>query len=244
MPVYRVNRTAQSYGQAIGILMLDSHVPFIPGDVGNASTFGYPVIYRVVPGLTPEACLDGAPEFEEPVTEAARALVDEGVRGISSGCGFMLQYQDAVRDAVNVPVCLSSLLQLPFISRTLRPGQPIGIVTADSNHLSESFLRRAGVEVDNPLVIHGMQDEPEFGSATRESTGTLDSDLVSEETVGVARRMVDGCPDMGAVLLECSMLPPYAKAVQDAIRLPVYDFITLIDFMQSGTNSRPPQGFM
>ena len=124
----------------------------------------------------------------------------------------MLQYQDAVRDAVNVPVCLSSLLQLPFISRTLRPSQPIGIVTADSNHLSESFLRRAGVEVDNPVVIHGMQDQPEFGSATRESTGTLDSDLVSEETVGVARRMVDGCPDMGAVLLECSMLPPYAKA--------------------------------
>jgi hypothetical protein len=244
MPVYRINRTAESYGQAIGILMLDRHVPFIPGDVGNASTFGYPVIYRVVPGLTPEACLDGAPELEEPVTEAARALVGEGVRGISSGCGFMLQYQDAVRDAVNVPVCLSSLLQLPFISRTLRPGQPIGIVTADSNHLSESFLRRAGLEVDNPLVIHGMQDEPEFGSATRESTGTLDSDLVSEETVGVARRMVDGCPDMGAVLLECSMLPPYARVVQDAIRLPVYDFITLIDFMQSGTNCRPPQGFM
>ena len=244
IPVYRINRTAQSYGQATGILMLDRHLPFVPGDAGNASTFGYPVIYRVVPGLTPEACLEGAAEFEEPVTEAARALVDEGVRGISSACGLMLQYQDAVRDAVDVPVCLSSLLQLPFISRTLRSGQPIGIVTANSNHLAQRFLRRTGVEVDNPLVIHGMQDEPAFGSATGKSPGTLDSDLVSEETVGIARRMVDECPDMGAVLLECSNLPPYARAVQDAIRLPVYDFITLIDFMQSGTNSRPPQGFM
>ena len=243
MPVYRINRTAQSYGQAIGILMLDSHVPFVPGDVGNASTFGYPVIYRIVLGLKPEVCLEGAPELEESVTQAARALADEGVRGISSDCGFMLQYQDAVRDAVSVPVCLSSLLQLPFISRTLRSGQPIGIVTADSKHLSEAFIRRAGVEVDNPLVIRGMRNEPEFQSVTRRS-GTLDTDVMSEETIGVARRMVDECPDIGAVLLECSMLPPYAKAVQDAIRLPVYDFITLIDFMHSGTNSRPPQGFM
>ena len=244
MPVYRVNRTAQSYGQATGILMIDRRVPFAPGDVGNASTFGYPVIYRVVPGLDDEACLEGAPQFEGPVTEAAQALVDEGVRGISSNCGFMLAFQNAVRDAVSVPVCLSSLLQLPIISRTLRSGQPIGIVTADSNRLSETFLRRAGIAVDNPLVIHGMQDAPEFASATRTPAGTLDTELVSEETVGVVRGMVDECPEMGAVLLECSMLAPYARAVQDAVHRSVYDFVTMIDFMQSGTHSRPPQGFM
>ena len=244
MPVYRVNRTAQSYGQAIGILMIDRRVPFVPGDVGNASTFGYPVIYRVVPGLDDEACLESASQFEGPVRRAAKALVDEGVRGISSNCGFMLRYQDAVRDAVDVPVCLSSLLQLPFISRTLQSGQPIGIVTADSNRLSEAFLRSAGVAVDNPLVIHGMQDAPEFASATRTLAGTLDTDLVSEETVGVTRGMVDECPDMGAVLLECSMLAPYARAVQDAIHRSVYDFVAMIDFMQSGTHSQPPQGFM
>ena len=244
MPVYRVNRTAQSYGQAIGILMIDRRVPFVPGDVGNASTFGYPVIYRVVPDLDDEACLAGAPQFEGPVTQAAQALVDEGVRGISSNCGFMLAFQSAVRDTVSVPVCLSSLLQLPLISRTLRSDRPIGIVTADSNRLSETFLRRAGITVDNPLVIHGMQGAPEFASATRTAAGTLDTDLVCEETVGVARRMVDECPDMGAVLLECSMLAPYARAVQDAINRSVYDFISMIDFMQSGTHSRPPQGFM
>ena len=134
--------------------------------------------------------------------------------------------------------------RLPFISRTLKTGQPIGIVTADSNRLTEAFLRRAGVEVDNPLVILGLQDEPEFQSATRGATGTLNTDVVSEETIGVACRLVDECPDMGAILLECSMLGPYARAVQDAVRLPVYDFITLIDFMHSGTHSRPPQGFM
>ena len=98
MPVYRINRSAESYGQAIGILMVDVRMPFVPGDVGNASTFGYPVIYKIVPGLTSQVCVEARPEFKQPVIDAARALADQGVRGISSDCGFMLAYQDVVRE--------------------------------------------------------------------------------------------------------------------------------------------------
>src|SRR5215475_7581032 len=111
MTVYRTRRGARNYGQAVGILQLDCSLPFIPGDVDNASTYQYPVLYRVVPGLSTRACLDGAP-----VVEAAVELERQGVRAIASDCGFMLQFQDAVRAAVRVPVALSSLLQLPFIA--------------------------------------------------------------------------------------------------------------------------------
>src|SRR5690349_23463818 len=40
-------------------------------------------------------------------------------------------------------------------------------------------------------------------------------------------------PSIAAVVLECSMLPPYAKAVQEAVQLPVFDFITLISDRKS-----------
>lgn len=242
MTIYKTRKSAESYGQAVGILLLDAKVPFIPGDVANAHTYDYPVIYKTVEGLSTAVCLNGAPEFNAKMAAAARELEDAGVRGISSDCGFMLQFQAAVREAVKVPVALSSLLQLPFIAKTIAPSRPIGVITADSTNLTMDFLARAGVKVKNPLVIRGLQNEPEFKTAILEEKGTLDSDLITEETIRCAKDMVRLHPTMGAILLECSMLPPYAKAVQEAVNLPVYDFISMIDYMQSGAQQHAYQG--
>lgn len=243
MAMHKTRPQAESYGQAVGILLLDASAPFIPGDVGNASSYKYPVIYRTVPGLTTEACLSGAPEFTPKVIEAARWLESQGVRAVSSDCGFMLQYQEAVRAAVRIPVCLSSLLQLPMIARTLDRSRPIAVVTADSTKLTPDFLTRAGIFVGNQLVIRGMQDQPEFRGAVLEEKGTLDSDLIAGETVGVCRQALAEFPNLGAVLLECSMLPPYAKAVQDAVGVPVYDFVSMIDYARAATHRTRYSGF-
>ena len=244
MAVYRTNRNAESYGQSVGILLLDARMPFPPGDVANASTYRYPVVYKLVPGLATDVCLNGAPEFANTVSDAARELARQGVRGISSDCGFMLQYQQAAADAVDVPVALSSLLLLPLIERSLGPGKPVGVLTADSGNLNESFLEGAGIRPRNPIIIRGMQDEPEFHSSILDPKGTMDTDLITEETVTKAREMKDEYPDLGAILLECSLMPPYASAVQEAVGVPVFDFVSLIDFMQAGTAPRRYQGFM
>ena len=244
MPVYHLNRNAESYGQGIGILLLDARMPFVPGDVANASTYKYPVVFKLVAGLETSVCLNGAPEFAEAIADGARELAAQGVKGISSDCGFMLQYQQAAADAVDIPVAMSSLLQLPLIERSIGPGKPIGIVTADSTNLTMDFMERAGLRPKNPIVIRGMQDEPEFRSAILEAKGTLDTDLITAETVAMARSIQDEHPDLGAILLECSLMPPYASAVQEATGLPVFDFISIIDFMQAGTNPRSYQGWM
>ena len=244
MPVYHTRQTAQSYGQSVGVLLLDCHMPFPPGDVANASTYSYPVIYKIVSGLETDKCLNGAPEFAEKVAAAANELVAEGVKGISSDCGFFLQFQKAVADKVDAPVALSSLLQIPLIERSISPSAAVGIITADSTNLTEAFLARAGIVPKNPLVIRGMQDEPEFFSAILEPKGTMDTDLINNETVAIAKSMREEHPEIGAFLLECSLLPPYASAVQAAVGLPVFDFITLIDYMQSGLQQRRHQGWM
>ncbi|WP_137388694.1 aspartate/glutamate racemase family protein [Rhodoligotrophos defluvii] len=238
MATYSVNPGSRSGGHAIGILQLDCLLPFIPGDVDNASTYRYPVIYKAVPGLTTAACLSGAPEFASQVAAAAVELEKQGVRGISSDCGFMLQFQDAVREAVRIPVAMSSLLQLPTVAAMLAPTQPIAVITADSSNLTPDFLARAGIGVPNPLVIRGLQDRPEFKRAVFDEAGGIDSDLVTEEVVAVTREIMAEHPDVGAVLLECSMTPPYAKAVQDAVGLPVFDFVTMINQLEAAT--RPP----
>lgn len=246
MPVYHTHPSAESYGQSIGILLLDARMPFVPGDVANASTYNYPVRYKVVSGLETYVCLNGAPEFAPIIAEAAKELQAQGCKGISSDCGFMLQYQQAAADAVDIPVGMSSLLQLPLIERSVGPAQPIGVITADSTSLTPDFLARAGLHPKNPLIIRGLQDAPEFQSAVlaAKPKGTMDTDLMTQEVVAMAESMLGEHPDLGAILLECSLLPPYASAVQQATGLPVFDFVSLIDFLQSGTQPRSYQGWM
>jgi hypothetical protein len=232
MPVYSIdtNPDRVAYGTAIGILLLNTRFPMIPGDVGNASTFKFPIVYRIVESLpTDFYASDTAFEQLPTVIREARALEQFGVAAITSDCGYMALYQKEVAEAVNVPVFLTSLMQVPFIHRTLGPGKRVGIVVADSRCMTKRLLSNAGVDDSIPIAIAGMENDPAFWSAIRDENGTLDSDAVERGAVTVARELVRRNPDIGALLLECSDLPPYAAAIQEAIRLPVFDFITMIN---------------
>lgn len=240
MPEYRA-RDADSYGHAIGILMLEYRAPFIPGDVGNASTYDYPVLFKTVPGLSLDKALGGDPSQERQVIEAARELQRFGVRGISSDCGFLIAYQAAVRERLEVPVFLSSLLQVPLVAASVTG--PIGVVVASSTGVNERVLALAGIRDTSRIVVRGMEDQPHFTEAILKQGGTLDSDRIERETVGAVKQMVAKHPDMGAVVLECSLLPPYSRAVQDATGLPVFDYITMIDYFQAGTHRQRYHGF-
>ena len=241
MPKYQI-RNADTYGHAIGILLLDYRGPFIPGDVGNATTYGYPVLFKLVKGLTLDRVLAGDPEAEADIVEAAKELERFGVRGISSDCGFLVQYQRAVANAVNIPVFMSSLLQIPFLSMMFDPDRPVGCLTATRKSLGNRVLELAGIKSDINVVIHGMEDYDHFKWSILEEGGELDSDLIETEVVTEARKMLEVHPDMGALVLECSLMPPYASAVQKATDLPVFDFVTMINYFYEGTHRRPYEG--
>lgn len=242
MTKYRV-RAADTYGHAIGILLLDYRGPFIPGDVGNATSYDYPVLFKLVKGVTLERVLAGDPDCEADIVAAARELEGFGVRGISSDCGFLVQYQEAVRNAVNVPVFMSSLLQIPFLSHMFGRGRPVGCITATRRKLGNRVLELAGIGSEINVVVKGMEDQPHFKEAILEEGGELDSDLIEAETIACAREMKEQHPDMGAIVLECSMLPPYAKSVQEETGLPVFDFLTMINYFYEGTHRKAYRGY-
>lgn len=247
MPVYQVDTNPHrvSYGTTIGILLLNTTIPLIPGDVGNASTFGFPVLYQVVDDLLPDRLVvDADPTLAEPIIREARALERAGVAAITSDCGYMALFQREVAAAVNIPVFLSSWMQVPFISHTLQPGKKVGVVVADSRYIRKEILVNAGIDDSIPLVIAGMQDQPAFWSGIMREEGTLDTDAVENEVVVVAMDLVHANPDIGALLLECSCLPPYAAAVQEALRLPVFDFVSMINYVYSALAKSRYQGTM
>ncbi|MDD2586916.1 MAG: aspartate/glutamate racemase family protein [Syntrophomonadaceae bacterium] len=239
---FQAQKGRGGYGQAIGILMLEDVEPFIPGDVANATTYEFPVRFKVVEGLTFERIKKKDLSVIEPLLQAGKELVTEGVRAITGDCGFMALFQRELANALEVPVFLSSLLQVPFISMTLREGEKIGVITADSLNLDRDFLAAVGIDESISLHIVGLQDQENF--SLMGTKGYVNSEKVEEEVVAVAKTMVKEDPLVKAILLECSMLPPYGAAVQEAVSLPVYDYITMINYIFSAVVKKKFNGFM
>lgn len=237
------NKKQSWYGESIGILILDAAYPCIPGNVGNASTFPFPVRYKRVKEASIERLVKQKDiTLLEPFIDAAIELQEEGVKAITGACGFMALFQREVSDAVDVPVFLSSLLQIPFIYQIIK--QKIGIITADSKSLTPEHFISVGVNKEIPLLIGGMEDQKEFREAILEEKGTLDSDLIEREVVGVAKKLITENPDIGALVLECSDLPPYAHAIQKEVNLPIFDFTTMIQYVHTALVRKEFQGFM
>jgi len=233
-----------SAGEAIGILLLDTCVPFIPGDVANATTYCFPVRFQKVKGFTVARALDKDPTVFNDLLIAAKFLVQQGVRAITGDCGFMGIHQQKLAQALNVPVFLSSLIQIPFISCLIGPDAKVGVITADSKSLNENLLMAVDVSDASNLVVAGLEDQPNFYRFAIKETGVLDTKVVEAEVVSVARRMVANHQKIQAILLECSLIPPYGAAVQAAVNLPVFDYITMINFVFSAVVKKKYTGYI
>lgn len=246
MTVYSVRKKSQSWhGVPMGILILNTCYPCIPGNVGNATSFPFPVRYKEVS----EASINGLinhrdPALIQPFVDGARELEAEGVRAIAGACGFMALFQREIAEAVQIPVCMSSLLQIPFIRQILPGHKQIGIVTANAGALTDRHFEAVGVPDQSALVIQGLEHSNEFREAILEEKGTLDSDLMQREVVEAARTMVSSNPDIATIVLECSDLPPFAHAVQEAVTLPVFDFNTMIKHIQTAVVQQPYVGYL
>jgi hypothetical protein len=225
---YRTRKGQASSGEAIGILLLDTAVPFIPGDVANATTYDFPVRFRKVEGFTVAKAIAKDPSVYPRLRSAAEELVGQGVRAVTGDCGFMALHQGRLARELSVPVFLSSLLQLPFVSHIIGDGAKVGILTADGRGLDRNLLAEAGAADPGRLVVEGLESREHFHRFAIAESGELDAAAVEAEVVDAARGLCDREPSVAALLLECSLLPPYAAAVQEAVRLPVFDYVTMI----------------
>lgn len=230
-------------GYHVGIIYIeDVWYPMVPGNVVNASTWEFPVLLQPVRGIDIPALF--GPEHKDlskPVLEACRELEQRGVRAISSACGFFGRYQAKIAPKLGVPAALSSLVQIPWI-RTVLPGRKIAVLTADSDSLDPEILEACGVTDTSDLVFCGFQYEPQF-SAINQHRGSFDNNQVEHELVSAAE---EACrdPEVGVILLECSDMPPYAAAIQAAVGVPVFDFTTLIRWLNGAVAQRPYGGWV
>lgn len=227
----------------IGVLCLETAYTRFPGHIRNPDTFGFPVAYRVVEGATPERVVAQAdPRLLQPFIDAARELEAEGVAAITTSCGFLVSFQSELASAVRVPLYASSLIQLPMVHRMLPAGQKVGLLVARKDSLGRRHLEAIGGE-SVPICVAGMDERPEFREVILEGRRPeLDPDRLAREVLSEAEGLARAHPDMGAIVIECTDLVPFAHAIQARIGLPVFDIVTLTEMVYRSLTRRPFQG--
>jgi hypothetical protein len=244
MPVYKHRPGQRVYGFPVGILKLDGGAPYVPGDVSNASTFDFPVMYKVVPGATFKRVREADESLLDAFIESGRELEQSGVRAIAGACGFMGAYQEALAEAMDVPVFLSSLMLVPLMARAMGPGAKVGVVTAHAKGWTHQLRRGSGI-TDERLIIKGLEDTTAFGNFyAPNGERVLDTDAAEGAVVGAAQEIVEEHPDVRMIVLECAGTPPYSAAVQHATGRTVADYNTLIRMAYDVAVKRPYVGIM
>ena len=226
------------YGAPLGILMLEAKFPRIPGDMGNATTWPFPVLYRVVKGASPaKVVLNGAAGLLQDFLDAAADLVAQGAEAITTNCGFLALFQRELAAHAKVPVATSSLMQVPWVQATLPPGKRVGIVSVSAQSLTPRHLEAAGVPLDTPIA--GTEGGQEFFRVLiLGEKQDMDVGLAAKDILDAARGLVARHPDIGAIVLECTNMPPYAHVVREALGIPVFDIYSLIAWLHAGLRPR------
>jgi hypothetical protein len=210
----------------LGILMLDTRFPRVPGDAGNPATWPFPVLTRTVRDASPERVVRGRAEgLVDAFAAAGRELAAEGAAAIITTCGFLALHQRALAGRLPVPFASSALMQLPLLERLLAGGRRPGVLTIDAAALTRAHLLAVGADLDTPVV--GVDPDGEFARTFLGNRPRLDVAAAEREILAAGDRLVARHPDLGAIVLECANMPPYAAALRARLGLPVYDMVSL-----------------
>jgi len=239
-------RIIKQQAPVLGVIRLDYNYPPAAGDIDAPGSFDYDVLYRAVPGLTFEMAQSGKMTYtvQKEFEAAVRWLESRNVCGITGDCGFMMAFQPIARDIAKVPVFMSSMVQSPMISVAFDKYDQILVLTANSNTLKpqkEILLSQCGFDVDDDrFVIYGCQDVPGFDAVAKGEK--VDVEYVTPGIVKMVRGILDKAPQIRAILLECTEMPPYADALRKEFDFPVFDAITCTDFFVSARKDNPRFG--
>lgn len=225
------------YGAAVGILMLEARFPRIPGDMGNATTWPFPVLYKVVRGASPQRVVNEQARGLLPTfLDAAKELVELGAGGITTNCGFLSLYQADLARHVGVPVATSSLMQVPSVQALLPPGRRVGVLTVSAKSLTPAHLKAAGV--DPGIPVGGTDDGREFTRVLIGDEPELDVAAAEQDLLEAGAALKNAHPDLGAIVLECTNMAPYSRALRDHLGLPIFDIVSFINWFQAGLRPR------
>jgi aspartate/glutamate racemase len=232
---------SSTFGFPVGVLTISTRHALLPGNVQNAQSFPLPVLYEEVAVSDPHELMRGEAVLSQPIICAAQKLTTRGVRAIVGACGSFAYYQKAVADAVDVPVFLSIMTQVPFIQQALGTRKKLCIICAAEFSMNARVFEECHITDTSNLVFRQMCGHPEFDRMLQ-AADPMDPATLRDEVVAVCTDALRQESGIAAFLLQCSDLPPFACDIQEATGLPVFDMTLLIRWLQSASCYLPYAG--
>lgn len=239
------------YGMGLGIMILDDVYPGLPGDVRNASAYPFPIQFEIVEGIDIQALCyaDDKTPCLEAILRAAKKLERMGCRAIAAECGYFSYFQREIAGTVNLPVFMSSLLQVPLAQQLIGSDKTVSIITSDCD-LSSDHLEPVGIDMNSNFEVMDMSvhmPNMEFGnlwtgSSRSPENPSLRYSVAESQIVEVLNQYVGKNPHIGSLILECTGYQPFARAIQRVVDMPVYSWGTLLDYAYSITVHRDYYG--
>lgn len=236
-----------AYGMGLGVMLLDDVYPGFPGDVRNASAYGFPIQFDIVEGVDIQRLVFQTDKSDclSPILAAAKRLERMGCRAIAAECGYFAYFQREVAAAVSVPVFMSSLLQVPMLQQTMGTDTLIGIVCGTRCNLTPTHLRAVGIDPDSNIVIAGAMDEyncPQFdnlwNAKVRPEVPFASYQKSETDLVNLCSDFKRRHPRIRALAFECTGFQPFARAVQRELDLPIVSWSTLLEYAYSNVVHR------
>jgi hypothetical protein len=213
-----------------GLVQLESLV----GNSTNPASYTYPVRFYHVRGANIHTILENPDkEVLRTMIMAAREMVANGIRAITTSCGFNAIFQNEIADALDVPVFTSSLLQVPLVQKILGASCEVCIITAKKAALKPEHLQAAGIKRTDTLHIYGLENCAQWSRIFTAPDEDLEIDTVRSEVVGVAVNALKSHPGIRAFVLECTDLPPFSSEIRACTGMPVFDIISLVNYIHA-----------
>lgn len=206
----------------------------LPGNSINPGSYSFPVLFRRVKGANIHTILEHPDKAVlGGMVQAAKEMILEGAKGITTSCGFNAIFQRELADALNVPVFTSSLLLVPFVQKTVGERGEVAIITAKKSALLPAHLEAAGITETSSLHVIGLEKCTEWNKIFTAPNEDIDIEKVREEVMAMGTETKTQHPEIQAFVLECTDLPPFAAELRRRTKLPVFDFITLVNLVHA-----------
>jgi len=232
-----------NYGQDIGVLMLDTSFPRIPGDIGNAKSYpNVHVRYKVVKGAHSPRIMgqQADPELIQPFIDAARELEAEGCKAITTSCGFLAMFQEELAAAVNIPVFTSAMMLAPLVRTMINKDKEIAIFTERAWNLTETHFNKLGFSTkDIPIAVTGMLEGSPFPAVFIDGKyEDYSRDVLQACMEEMTTRHMKEHPNTGAIIFECTNFGPFSSYVQEIAQVPVFGINQMLEWIASCVSVR------
>lgn len=212
----------------VSVLQLDTQFPRVPGDVASADSYTGELEIIRIPNASVSKIVTHLPHQID-ITPFEKAIESASGDVIVTSCGFLSFWQNHLEKLTQKPFISSALTAFKTLSEQFAPEEVLTLTFDDESLTPEHFGSYSAYATNSIGLPHSMH----LRRVISENRKSLDVNLAQQELIefiSSKRR-----PHHKHMVLECTNLPPYAKALRDATGLGITHILSCVDKQLPGS---------